>query len=307
MILKERGALGYNDSIQQFFPDFPYHNITIRMLLTHRSGLPNYIYFFDKLLTDNDMPINNVDIIDSLTKYNPIWYYPPNTKFDYSNTGYAVLAAIVEKISGQTFEQFLQTEIFDSLQMSNTYVYNTNGNTSIPNAATGYLYRWKMAEDNFADGIVGDKGIYTSIDDMFLWDNALRNATLVSDSTLNEAFLPGSKDKKGKRNYGFGWRLKTLADSTIMIYHGGWWHGFQNLHMHMKDEQTTIIIFRNRKTKAIVNKQRLFDILCPENKYAYIVDTISVLDSCNAPADSLLLLDTIEMPELSLMQDSTKK
>ncbi|MBI4646129.1 MAG: beta-lactamase family protein [Bacteroidia bacterium] len=274
MLLKERGLLMYDDSLNKYFPGFPYPGITIRMLLTHRSGLPNYIYFLDKKLKDTNKPISNAQVIDSLILYHPPRYYPPDKKFDYCNTGYIILASVVEKISRIPFKDFLYKQIFEPAGMENTFVYDSLTITTKKDIATGYLYKWHEASDNFADGVLGDKGIYSTIRDLYIWDSILYTEKLLKQSTLKEAFEPGSKDIKSHRNYGFGWRLKTLDDGTIMIFHRGWWHGFQNLIIRMTQDKTVIIILANRKTRYFIDPQRLYDILYPGNKFNCITTTI---------------------------------
>lgn len=267
MILKERGLLDYNDTIQKFLPNFPYHGITIKLLLCHRSGLPNYIYYCDEIIKDKETPITNDSVILILTKDAPPRYYPPNKKFNYSNTGYAVLASIVENVSGVSFEEFITREIFEPLKMFNSVVYNKSKNTIICNKAMGYLYKEKEAENNFLNGVIGDKGIYSTTNDLFKWDIGLYSDKIIKRTTLNEAFEPANSDMKFPRNYGFGWRLQYLTDGRKMIYHRGWWQGFQNVLIRLESDSTTIVLLRNRKTKTIINPYIILDILYPEKKY----------------------------------------
>ena len=236
MILKEKGLIDYNDSVQKFFPNFPYQGITIKLLLSHRSGLPNYIYYCDDVIKCKETPINNDSVISILTRDKPLKYYPPNKKFNYSNTGYAVLASIVEKVSGISFEEFIKREIFSPLKMTNSVVYNKTKNIFIENKATGYLYRETEASDNFLNGVVGDKGIYSTTEDLYKWNMGLYSDKIIKRTTLAEAFEPANSDMKPPRNYGFGWRLQYLTDGRKMIYHRGWWYGFQDLLVRLESD-----------------------------------------------------------------------
>jgi CubicO group peptidase (beta-lactamase class C family) len=261
MMLKERGKLSYEDSVQRFFPDFPYHGITIRQLLTHRSGLPNYTYLCDKY-TDRKKPISNQEVVTLLTQVKPDAYYPPNTHFDYSNTGYCLLAAIVEKSAGIPFEDFLQVNIFGPLEMKRTLVYNKAKEPVIPNKATGYTAGRRRYEENYLNGVVGDKGVYSTVEDLFKWDMALYSQKLVKTATLEEAFTPAHKEPR-ENNYGFGWRIKTPKDSDPIIFHGGWWQGFNAYIMHGRKDRSTIILLSNITNGSLNRVKDLQAILHP--------------------------------------------
>lgn len=275
MILIERGLLNYDDSVQKFIPDFPYEGITIKLLLCHRSGLPNYIYYCDEKIKDKDTPITNDSVINILNRDKPARYYPPNKKFNYSNTGYVVLASIIEKVSGMSFENFLEKEIFIPLKMNNTVVYNKSKNIEIKNKAIGYLYREKEANNNFLNGVVGDKGIYSTTEDLFKWNTGLTSNKIIKRATLQKAFEPANPDMRFPKNYGYGWRLQDLSDGRKMIYHRGWWHGFQNILVRLESDTTTIALLRNRKTSTIINPYIILDILYPEKKYLNKLNSMS--------------------------------
>ena len=132
-------------------------------------------------------------IVDSI----PLPYYPPNKGFHYCNTNYVLLAEIVERVSGITFEKFVKNEIFKKAGMLNSQIYIKEKQERICNAATGYHFKWLVAQHSYQDGVTGDKGIYTTIEDLFRWDMALYNNKLVKNSTLNKAFLPAQPEKKG--------------------------------------------------------------------------------------------------------------
>ncbi|MBN1250595.1 MAG: beta-lactamase family protein [Bacteroidales bacterium] len=255
MILKERNKISYNDDIQKFIPDFPYKGITIKQLLTHRSGLPNYNYFSDQY-TDKETTIYNKDVIKLMIDSIPAAYYPPNTRFDYCNTNYVILASIVEKASKMPFEKFLKYEIFKKAEMNNTSIFIKNKNDRIYNATKGYHYKWLEAEPSYQDGVIGDKGIYSTVEDLLKWNIALNNNKLVRENTLNEAFNPAQPEKKGNKNYGFGWRILKCIDNSSLIYHGGWWRGYNSLYIRDKKNNATIIILSNIRTRSFYNSFR---------------------------------------------------
>ncbi|WP_051359944.1 serine hydrolase domain-containing protein [Adhaeribacter aquaticus] len=260
MMLQEEGKLNYEDSVQRFFPDFPYHGITIRHLLTHRSGLPNYTYFTDKHWPDRRVFITNEEVIQLLTRHKPQPYYKPNTKFDYSNTGYCLLAAIVTKAAEMPFENFMQERIFNPLGMKNTWVLSKNSESKF--VPVGHTARRKKREVDYLDGVQGDKGIYSTVEDLYKWDQALYSEKLVKQSTLIEAFT-GTNKATQKQDYGFGWRLKKLFNGEPIEYHGGLWHGFNNYLMRNRKDHSSIIVLSNVPNGSLMYLESVQQILYP--------------------------------------------
>ncbi len=246
MMLYERGLLSYNDEVTDFFPDFPYKGINVRMLLTHRSGLPNYTYFCEEYYTNKNVALTNFELIDLMVKHKPLVYFPPNRKFNYCNTNYCILAAIVEKVSQTPFADFITNHIFKPSGMNHSFIGFTNQPGFAKLIVNGYDENNKPIKWDYMDGILGDKGVYSCIDDLNRWDKILYTSTLVKESTLKEAMQPGSKDMIGSRNYGFGWRIKFLEDKTPLYYHGGWWKGYNTYFMRNPKEHSSIIILSNK-------------------------------------------------------------
>ena len=259
-MLIDQGKLSLNDSIQKFFPDFPYEGITIKLLLIHRSGLSNYMYFADKHWDNKFQPISNSEVIDLFEKYTPQYYYKPNIRYNYSNTGYMLLAAIVEKVSGMKFGKFMQKNIFDPLHMNNTYVYNKNLENLDENSAVGY-YRWRRkAEDTYLNGVVGDKGVYSSVEDLLKFDRALANNRLVSDSLLTKAYTAAHPELLINDNYGFGWRINDADSTNKIVYHSGWWKGFRSYYIRELGAKKTIIVLSNVSRNTPISVRELLDL-----------------------------------------------
>lgn len=248
MVLAEDNKLNYDDTITKFIPEFPYYGVTIRQLLTHRSGLSRYMSLADKYW-DMKTPINNEQVVALFVKYKPNPYFRPDNGFHYCNTNYALLASVVERISKKPFDIFVKENIFDPLEMNDSFIYNLRDkdeiNSKISLGVPGYRYsRRRLVEvgDYYLNGVMGDKGVYASVEDMFKFNLALDNETLISTATLEEAFTRGSASYyKRKDNYGFGWRIRENADSTA--YHFGWWKGFRTFYIRdMKNDRTLIAL-----------------------------------------------------------------
>jgi CubicO group peptidase (beta-lactamase class C family) len=252
MILQHEGKLDYDVDIREYLPDFPYEDVTCRWLMTHRAGLPRYMSIAHEKWKNKKIPLDNDDMLDLFITYQPDRYFRPNTGFHYCNTNYALLANIIEAVSGMHFEDFMKTRVFDPLGMTHSFVYNMRGDTAVPlyidRGVPGYYHRgWRLREmeNDYLNGVMGDKNVYTSVTDLYKFDRALDLGTLLPDSVLREAFTPGSKKYwKRKNNYGFGWRLKDGMDSTA--YHFGWWKGFRTFYIRDMKHQQTLIVLSNK-------------------------------------------------------------
>lgn len=265
MILKEKELLEFNDTVTRFIPEFPYKGVTIRQLLTHRSGLSRYMSLAHDHWKEKNKPLSNAEMIALFVKHQPSPYFQPDGGFHYCNTNYAVLASVVERITNMSFDRFVKTRIFWPLEMNNSFVHNLNNDSVVPylvgKGVPGYEYNgWRLrrSRDSYLNGVMGDKGVYSSVEDLYKFDQALYNQTLVSDSVLQQAFSPGSpKYWKRKDNYGFGWRIKTSKDSCI--YHYGWWKGFRAFFIRDMRQEKSIIVLSNRSKGP--GSSRLWEII----------------------------------------------
>lgn len=260
MMMKEQGKLDYDDNVNKFYPEFPYKNITIRMLLTHRSGLSEYMWFCDHI-TDRRTPINNQDLIKLIIDKRPGINFNPDRRHDYSNTGYAILAAIVEKLTNTTFPEFMKKNVFDPLGMNNTFIFTFGSLDNKSNIATGHLSNWFPSGHDYLDGVTGDKGVYSCVDDLFKWDQGLYSGKIVALTTLDEAYTPANKEFKGKRNYGFGWRTNIQDDDSKVVFHAGLWHGFCPYFARRPCDKSTIIVLSNKRGWDASVVSKIFKIL----------------------------------------------
>jgi len=268
LLLKDQGKITLDDNVQKFFPQFPYSNITIKLLLTHRSGLNNYLYFAEPLCDAfncyNGKKFDNNVLMQIIETLKPHVYAPPNRKFEYCNTNYAILASIVEKVSNSNFADFMDQQIFQPLGMKNTWVHNLKYDTLHTDLTIGHLASGQIEKEIFADDVIGDKGIYSTVEDLFKWDQALYTEKILRKGTIEEAFKGYSNEHKGARNYGFGWRLiDDGKKEDKVVYHNGWWHGYNSTFFRRPSDQTTIIILSN---KSNMSSYHIDDILSIINK-----------------------------------------
>jgi CubicO group peptidase (beta-lactamase class C family) len=261
LYLQQQGQLRITDSIQRYFPKFPYKGVTIKSLLDHRSGLPNYLYFCGKYWNDRTKLMTNRDVIDLMIKYHPKAIYAPNTHYNYCNTNYAVLGALIEKITGERLGEYLKKVFFDPLGMKHTYVYNPNRDKTHAHQSLTYDYRTRPIPNECFDGVVGDKNVYSTVDDLLKWDQGLYDGKLFTKATLKAAFTPYSNEHPGIKNYGLGWHLLVYPDSSEIVYHNGWWHGNTSSFYRFIDDSTTLIILSNRFNKMVYYVQPVWKIL----------------------------------------------
>jgi CubicO group peptidase (beta-lactamase class C family) len=259
MILKEKGKLKLDDPITKYIPELEaYKNVSIRNLLNHTGGLPDYMELMDRVFDKSKIAVNK-DIITIFAKYQPKVLFEPNSKFEYSNTGYALLASIIERISGLTYADYLAGNIFKPLEMNNTFVYNRRlAPKNIKNYAFGYVYsdslkRYVLPDELvnnkiviWLDGIVGDGCVNSTVIDLLKWDRALYTDKLISKESLKEAYEEATLKDGSKSKYGFGWFIDTeYTEFGKIIYHGGVWPGYATFIVRNISNDQIIIILQN--------------------------------------------------------------
>ena len=250
LMLYEEGKLSLEDTVTRFFPDFPYKGITIRQLLCHRSGLPDYLEFAPEYLPKEGWLTNN-NLLDIMETIQPPMLFKPDSLFEYSNTGYALLASIVEKVSGMSFTDFVFWRIFEPLQMKDTYFYIEK--CHVPsNYTIGHKRNKSPYVRDALSGVVGDKGIMTTAADLYLWFSHL--PYLVKRETLEMAWTPQNGDMDLCGNYGFGWRLSCDQHGNRLVYHGGLWNGYNSILVYRPSDRTLVIMLTNWVNRAMLHQ-----------------------------------------------------
>lgn len=283
MILHEKGKLNLNDNLSKFIPELSfYKGITIKHLLNHTSGLPDYMELFEKVF-DSSKIATNKDVISIFAQLQPKVLFAPNSKQEYCNTGYALLASIIERASGENYPDFLQKAIFKPLEMTNSFVYKRRlAPKKIDNYAFGYVYdesskKYVLPDDVketkfviMLDGVVGDGGVNSTINDLLKWDRALYSNKLLSKKGVDEMFTMTTLNDSTKIKYGYGWEIDNHKEFGKIVYHGGGWPGYATFFArHISDDKTIIILQNHDKITLPVNLLRT--ILYGENDTKKIV------------------------------------
>ncbi|WP_133054710.1 serine hydrolase domain-containing protein [Niastella populi] len=256
--LWEEGKLNIDDPVQKYLPGFPLEGVTIRLLLNHRSGIPKYDHYMGEMGWDKHKMVSNQDVLDFLiANYKKIPIAQPNRGFSYSNTNYALLALIIESVSGVTYPVYMKKTFFDPLGMKDSYVF-TLADTA--RYTPSFYYNNREYRFEFLDAVYGDKNIYSTVRDLLKWDQALQKDTFFKKSTLEQAYAGYSFEKPGTHNYGLGWRMYLLKNGKKLVYHNGWWHGNRTSFYRMTDENATIIALCNNDCRYVYKVKELADI-----------------------------------------------
>ncbi len=266
MLLYERNQIQLTDTVNKYFPDFPYENITIKNLLNHTSGLPRYFWVAEHEWKQEKAPTNS-EMMALLESSKAQRYFKPGRNFDYSNTGYFVLASIVEKVTGKSFSVFVKKNIFEPLDMKDSFVLSSENNSTVENRLDGYrLYRgWRHLKINNTvnDAIVGDKNVYSSSKDLFKWTLGLSSGKLLSKESLNLMHAKGETIYGRKVPYGFGLRINTKDQNTI--YHYGKWNGFSTGLTQYQDDELVVIILEHTSYNAMSSLNKKVKKIIIEN------------------------------------------
>ncbi|HEY6642414.1 serine hydrolase domain-containing protein [Povalibacter sp.] len=247
LLLMQDGQLQLDDPISRWFPDLPSATkaITVRHLLSHLSGLIDYE---EVIPADMTQQLHDADILKILEGQDRT-YFAPGTSYRYSNGGYALLALIVERASGKSFAAFLRARIFQPLRMSNT-VAHQEGVSAVPHRAYGYTFengRWGRTDQSQTSAVLGDGGIYSSIDDLARWDAALYDERLLSDESRELAFTPVTRTEDPRIEYGMGWRITPEEVGGTTLWHSGETRGFRNVIVRYPQQRLTVIVLTNRE------------------------------------------------------------
>lgn len=243
MVLSEDGALSIDDPVSRYLPELaPYVGVTIRHMITHTSGLPEY---YDLIDTSTGMPTNADALAFLATMAEPA--FAPGEQYEYSNPAYDMVAPLVESVSGHDFATFMRQRVFDPAGMHNSSIFD-HSEPAIPHRVTGYEpdgEGFRVNDHDPLNHIVGSGGMYSTLNDFFRWDRVLYGESLVSRTTIDAAFTPGRLNNGESTDYGFGWRIEDYIGHR-RVRHGGSWIGFRTHIARYPDDGLSIVILSNR-------------------------------------------------------------
>ncbi|MFD2934142.1 serine hydrolase [Spirosoma flavum] len=286
MQLQERGKLRYDELVGTYLPVFPYDTITVRHLLTHTSGLPEYFDLAQQYTGPLDT-LTNAGMLHLLHQDKPPLVFRPGSRWDYCNTGYVLLGSIIAKLSGLPVETFFEQNIARPLKLKNTYIYYYKSSTTPRNRVYGFNREdgKNVLNDLIRlDGVIGDGNVYSSAEDLLVWDQALYTEKLVKASTLREAFTPvklsSRSDEPGKTYpYGFGW---FIDEGGKVLKHTGSWAGFRTLIVRYIDKKQTLIVLTNGTNAAGRMADEILSGKRPQLPKTQLITNIRLIDGTGA-------------------------
>ncbi|WP_066306369.1 serine hydrolase [Flavobacterium sp. TAB 87] len=258
--LVDANKIELDQKVNTILKTFPYPEVTVRSLLNHRSGLRNYSYFTDrdKKIWDRKNQLTNADILDIMATKGITLEYKTDTRFMYCNTNYAMLALIIEKVTGLSYPVAMQEMIFKPLGMKNTFVfdYEKDRKTAVPS------YRGNNTQIgwDYLDTVYGDKNIYSTPRDLLKFDRARYAADFLKPELLKEIYVGYSNEHRGEKNYGLGIRMINWFSGQNFYFHNGWWHGNTSSYVTLQKENVTIISLSNKFTRKTYAVRKLSPI-----------------------------------------------
>lgn len=267
--LVEAGKIKLHQKVTDFFPKFPYPEVEVFHLITHRSGLPKYEYVIDEmeLNPSHGKYFTNQDVLDLLIKNKPELARNTNTGFMYCNTNFALLALIVEKVTQNKFPIAMEKMIFQPLKMRNSFIFQPKDSSKV--AQSFYNTGNRLFPNDKLDWIYGDKNCYTTPRDLFNFSKAMFSDKFLRKSLKDSIFQPYSNERPGVNNYGMGFRMKNFDNGERLIYHNGWWHGSNSSFTHLLKSKVTIIAIGNKFSGRVYSAlalSGLFENLLPEKE-----------------------------------------
>ncbi|MFD1602553.1 serine hydrolase domain-containing protein [Flavobacterium artemisiae] len=247
--LVNAGKIDLDQKVNTILKTFPYEECTIRMLLSHRTGMRNYAYFtdHDKSVWDRHNQLTNKDILDILATKDVGLESRVGTRFSYCNTNYAMLALIIEKITGLSYKEAMSEMIFKPLGMTHTYVFDDDKERKkiVPS------YKGNGVEIGFdyLDNVYGDKNVFSTARDLLKFDRARQSPDFLKPELLKQVYTGYSNERKGTKNYGLGIRMINWETGQNYYFHNGWWHGNTSSYITLMKEGVTIISLSNKMTR----------------------------------------------------------
>ena len=268
--LVNANRLKLDQKVNTILKEFPFPEVTVRMLLNHRSGLRNYAYFTDRNdgVWDRHKRLTNQDVLTLLATKNIGLESRTNTRFAYCNTNYAMLALIIEKVTAKSYKEAMSEMIFKPLGMKNTFVfdYEKDKDRIVPSYKAN---RVEIGKD-YLDEVYGDKNIYSTVRDLLKFDRARSRKDFLESALAKQVHVGYSNEREGEKNYGLGIRMINWKTGQNFYFHNGWWHGNTSAYITLPKEQVTIIALSNKMNKSTYNVKKVAPLF---GDYPFKTDT----------------------------------
>ena len=256
LMLIDAKKIQLDQKVTTLIKNFPYPDVTIQTLLNHRSGMKNYAYFtYENNNWDKKKLLSNEDIIKVMVDKEITLETKTDTHFSYCNTNYAVLALIIEKITGLKYPEAMKEMIFDPLGMTNTFVCDIEKDSQ--NIIPSYKGNNVEIATDYLDGIYGDKNIYSTPRDILKFDTARYAPFFLNPELLKKVYQGYSYESKGLKNYGLGIRMIEFEKGEPFYFHNGWWHGNTSTLITLRKEKVTMVVLSNKFTKKTYQTKKL--------------------------------------------------
>jgi len=282
--LYEKGKLKLDDPIKKYIPELSYDSVNIRNLLTHTSGIPEYFEVFQQYRSTLDT-LTNEGMIQLFARYKRATDFPVGSKWNYCNTNYVLLSAIIERVSGQSFHDYFQQHIAIPLGLKNTYVYHV----LLPVVPANHVYGFekengakKLFDLYNVDGVTGDGNVYSSVEDLLVWEQSLYTDKLLKKEILAQAFQPVVLNNGTTYPYGFGWFINKKDES---FWHTGGWQGFKNIIFRdIKNKSTLVLLSNGSLVEGLQAAKKWYDGLPVTIAATQLISNVWLIDGTGTPA-----------------------
>lgn len=284
MMLKEEGKLQYDDPVQRYLPLFPYPTITIRHLMNQTSGLPEYFDIAQGAMNPLDT-LTNQSMLQLLATKKPPLVFQPGERWEYCNTNYTTLASVLETVTGTSAEEFFAHRIAAPLKLKNTYVYHLKMKSYPPSRVFGFDFdgaQYNLNDLVRFDGIVGDGNVYASVEDLYVWDQALYTEKLVKKATFAEAITAGKLNDGKNTQYGFGWFIR---EPGKIVSHTGGWVGFgTEITRYLDKNQTLLVLDNSSNFRAHALVKNIWEGKPVTLPQTHLISNVKIIDGTGLPA-----------------------
>lgn len=303
LMLQQQGKLHIDSTLTTYLPELPYEGVTLRHLLHHEAGFPGYMWLIARHWNEHTAP-DNQDVVKMMAEHPVKLRFTPGSRFQYSNTGYSLLAAVAERVSGKDFDVFMQEAVFQPLNMEQSFAYSAAKDTLHPDMVRGFRYyngKYHKVPENLMEGTYGDKNIYSTPRDLLKWAEGLYSGKLLNKELLDIALAPSDGSSSKTVNYGMGFRIYDTHPGK-MVYHNGSWSGFRTTLRIIPEKDLTVIVLTNNSFRKTGEMARSLTSTITNDYDANTVYDLASSFVRNKPADEYAMLNQKDIDDLRSLQ-----